>query len=254
MNPGRPANRETELDKLQGTPLYHQLKNILQERIRQGVWKSNEQLPTEDEICQQFRVSKATVRQALRDLANAGLVRREQGRGTFVADTKIRFGPRILNSFTEEMRETGMHAGSRVLEKKVVPAPDEVAGKLQVPVGTELFLLTRLRLARGEPMGLQTVYVPTELAPGLMDIDFEVTSLYETLQGRYGLMLEHASQLHFAAVANDAQAALLEILPGAALLAGERLTMIRGGRPLELTYSAMRGDRYQIQLKLVRPR
>jgi len=242
------------LDKSHGAPLYLQLKTILKERIRQGHWKSNEQLPTEDEICTQFRVSKATVRQALRDLADAGLVRREQGRGTFVADNKIQFGPRYLNSFTDEMRETGMQAASRVLEKKLLEAPEDLARKLQIAAGGELFQLTRLRLAGGEPMGLQTAYIPTELAPGLLEIDFEVESLYDTLQNRYGLTPDHATQAHYAAIADAQQAALLTIAIGAPLLSGERLTMLRGGRPLELTYSHMRGDRYQIQLKLVKLR
>lgn len=192
------------------------------------------------------------MRQALRDLAHAGLVRREQGRGTFVADNKIQFGPRILTSFTEEMRETGMQPGSRVIDRKLVPATEELAGKFQIPPGAELFMLKRLRLAEGEPMGLQTAYVPSELAPGLMEIDFGVASLYDTLQTRYGLSLNHASQVHFANIANAEEARLLTIPEGAPLLAGERLTYLRSGRPLELTYSAMRGDRYQIRLNLVR--
>jgi GntR family transcriptional regulator len=242
------------LDKSQAVPLYHQLRVILEQRIQQGHWKPNDRLPTEDEICEQFKVSKATVRQALQELASAGFVRREQGRGTFVADNKIQFGPKILSSFTDEMRDTGMKAGSRVLEKALIPASIEVAAKLDVPVGSLLFMLTRLRLAADEPMGIQTAYVPNELAPGLSDIDFTTASLYETLQQKYGLMADHATQLHFATIADAGQAQLLGIAPGAPLVGGERLTYLRGGRPLELTHSAMRGDRYQIQLKLVRPR
>jgi GntR family transcriptional regulator len=248
------SSRVEHLDKARAVPLYHQLRTILEQRIRLGHWKPNDRLPTEDEICKQFEVSKATVRQALQELASAGLVRREQGRGTFVADNKIQFGPRILNSFTDEMRETGMKAGSRVLEMTLTPASSELGVKLQVPYGTVLFTLTRLRLAGGEPMGIQTVYVPNDLAPGLPEIDFGTASLYDTLQQRYGLIPDHASQIHFATVADPGQAQLLGIPQGAPLVGGERLTFLRNGRPLELTHSAMRGDRYQIKLKLVRPR
>jgi len=244
---------ELPLDKSQGLPLYLQLKTVLLDRIRQGHWKANDRLPSEDELGVEFGVSKVTVRQAVRDLAQAGLVRREQGRGTFVADTQIRFGPRLLTSFTDEMRETGMVAGSRVLEQKVAPAAEETARKLQLSIGAEVFVLSRLRLAAGEPMGLQTVYVPCRLADGLFEIDFGVASLYETLEKRFGLAPDHASQTHFATQADRKQAKLLKIKEGSALLGGERLTFLRGGRPLELTYSAMRGDRYQIELKLVRP-
>ena len=240
------------LDKDLPVPLSHQLKTILLEQLRQGRWKSGDKLPTEDELGAQFRVSKATVRQALRDLSQAGLVHREQGRGTFVADTKIQFGPRLLNSFTQEMRDLGRQAGSRVLEQKVVPASDDVAHKLQVQPEAPLFLLRRLRLAGGEPMGLQTVHIPVHFAPGIEDLSFDTASLYETLEKRYGLQPDHASQKHFAVAVDGSEASLLNVPAGSPALGGERLTFLRGGQPLELTYSIMRGDRFQIQLKLVR--
>ena len=105
---GEAAVNSVQLDKGLPVPLYHQLKTVLLENLRSGEWKPNQQLPTEDELGSRFGVSKATVRQALRDLAQAGLVRREQGRGTFVADQKVQFGPRHLTSFTEEMRDFGL--------------------------------------------------------------------------------------------------------------------------------------------------
>lgn len=244
--------RKANLDRRVPVPLYHQLKTILQDRIRQGHWKPGEQLPTEDRLVAQFGVSKATVRQALRDLSEAGWVRREQGRGTFVSNTKIQFGPRQLSSFTEEMHDSGLHAESRVLEQHVVPASAEIAGKLQVAEGTSLFLLRRLRLAGGEPMGLQTVHIPSTFVPGIADVDFGAASLYKTLEERYGLVPDHASQKHFATAVDGNEAGLLKVLAGVPALGGERLTFLRGGQPLELTYSIMRGDRYQIQLSLVR--
>ena len=244
--------KTASLDKDLPIPLYHQLKTVLLEKLRQGHWKPNDQLPTEDELAVEFRVSKATVRQALRDLAQAGLLRREQGRGTFVSESKIQFGPRQLTSFSEEMRDSGLHSGSRILERKVISAGQEIADKLQVPAGSDLFLLQRLRMAEEEPMGLQTAHLACDLVPGLFEIDFETTSLYETLEKRYGLAPDHASQSHYAIALERETAALLKVPEGSPALGGERLSFLRSGRPLELTYSIMRGDRYQIQLKLVR--
>src|SRR5437879_5450561 len=148
MNPafGPPS----QLDKDSPVPLYHQLESILLERVKQGHWKRNDQLPTEDALGSEFGVSKATVRQALHALAQAGVVRREQGRGTFVSEPKIQFGPRNLKSFSDEMRELGTAAGSSVLEQRLVEASEELAAKLQVPPAAQVFLLRRLRLAGGE--------------------------------------------------------------------------------------------------------
>ncbi len=241
-----------KLDKRAPVPLYHQLKNLLMDRIREGYWKPGEQLPTEDQLVTQLGVSKTTVRQALRDLTEAGLVRREQGRGTFVANSKIEFGPRQLTSFSEEMRDLQMQAESRVLEMQTVPALPEIAAKLEIEPGAEVFLLRRLRMAGGEPMGLQTAHIAARLVPGIMGVDFERTSLYETLDQRYGLIPDHASQKHFAVAVDGNEAALLKVAVGAPALGGERVTYLHGGEPLELTYSVIRGDRYQIQLNLVR--
>src|SRR5262249_20167600 len=153
----------------------------------------------------------------------------------------------------EEMRDAGMPAGSRVLEQVFVPADEEVAGKLQIAPGSDVFRLRRLRLAGGEPMGLQTAHIPGDLTPGLVQSDFEAHSLYETLEKRYGLRPDYASQKHFAVAVRGEEARLLNIEDGSPALAGERLTYLKGGRPLEWTQSIMRGDRYQIHLKLSRP-
>jgi GntR family transcriptional regulator len=157
-----------------------------------------------------------------------------------------------LTSFTEEMRRSGLDPGSRVLERKTICATPEIAAKLALPPGSELFLLRRLRLAGGEPMGLQTVHIACGGVQGLLDHDFERVSLYETLDRNYGLAPHHAWQKHYAIAVNAEEAGLLRVPEGAPALGGERLTFLRGGQPLELTYSIMRGDRYQIELKLVR--
>src|SRR5919108_90280 len=98
-------------------PLYHQVKTRILREIEAGRWRPDEQLPTEDELADRFRVSKITVRQALRELAQLGYIRREQGRGTFVQRPPLVEGPRELTSFTEEMRRQGVLASSEILEQ-----------------------------------------------------------------------------------------------------------------------------------------
>src|SRR5215208_2910022 len=107
-------------------PLYHQLKDALLKAIETGKWKSDEQLPNETRLAEHYRVSKITVRQALQELASMGYIRREQGRGTFVADRKFYEGPRELMSFTEEMQAHRLAAASSVLEHGVARAEVDV--------------------------------------------------------------------------------------------------------------------------------
>ena len=145
-------------------------------------------MPAEDDIAARYGVSKATVRQALGELATMGLVRREQGRGTFVAEFKIELGPRELTSFTQEMSGNGLKPSSRVLKQHVIKAEGEVADKLKLKKGTNVLELKRLRLAQGEPMGIQTAFIALSQSPGLPVEDFESVSLYRILEQKYGVV------------------------------------------------------------------
>lgn len=242
---------QTALDKRLPIPLYHQLKTVILEAIQSGDLKTDDQLATESDLAQTYEVSKITVRHALRELADSGYVRREQGRGTFVARTRLEQGPRELTSFTEEMRRHGLAAGSRVLETGVIPADGPMAEKLGIGAGAGVFFLRRLRLADGEPLGIQTSYVPLELAPGLPDVAMEIASLYNVLHLNFGLQPARARETHFAILLEAEEAELLEVEPGFPALAAERIAYLENGRALELTNSVMRGDRYRIVLDLV---
>src|SRR6266851_8597312 len=132
------------LDKGIPVPLYHQLHAVLKAEIESRRWRADEQLPNETKLAERFGVSKITVRQALQKLAEQGYIRREQGRGTFVAKRKFDEGPRELTSFTEEMKRHNLVAASRVLVQSVVEADGRVADSLGLPATTPLFLLKRV--------------------------------------------------------------------------------------------------------------
>jgi GntR family transcriptional regulator len=231
-------------------PLYHQLKASILRDIEAGRWRAGDRLPTEDELIKRFQVSKITVRQALRELAQMGYIRREQGRGTFVQGPPLEEGPRELKSFTSEMRRHGFLATSRVLEQSVVAAPSEVAARLQIPEESTVFRLHRLRFADSEPMGLQTAYISMQLVPGIDELSFVDASLYEILGARYALFAASARETHQAVPVPEDVAALLRVPAGSPALAAERLAVLPDGRPLEFVQSIMRGDRYKIVLDL----
>lgn len=235
-------------------PLYHQLKTLLLAKIQAGEMKPNDRLPAEDELAAHYSISKATVRQALNDLVLAGVVRREQGRGTFVAEPKLAQGPREMTSFTDEMKSRGLHPTSKVLKQDVIKAEEDVAEKLQVAQGSQLLRLKRLRLADGEPMGIQTAYISLSMAPQLGQEDFTDASLYEVLERKFGLWPARAQESYVAVLLEGADAKLLKATVASPALSAERISYLTSGQPLELTYSIMRGDRYKIVLELTRHR
>jgi len=240
------------LDKQLPIPLYHQLKAIVLGQIEAGELKPNDRLPAEEEIAERYGISKATVRQALNELALEGLVRREQGRGTFVTEPRLGHGPRELSSFTQEMSKHGLRASSRLLTQEEVEAEATVAEKLGLKLGDAVCRLRRLRMADGEPMGVQTAYLPSDLVPNLAGEDVEHTSLYEVLEKKYSLVPARAQETHFAVLVGHEEAKLLGVAEGSPGMAAERVTFLSSGRPLELVHSVMRGDRYKIFLDLTR--
>lgn len=242
---------QTTLDKRLPIPLYHQLNSIILDAIQSGHFKADEQLATESDLAQAYGVSKTTVREALRELVDLGYIRREQGRGTFVSRARLEQGPRELTSFTEEMRRRRLRAGSRVLEAGVVPADPATAEKLDVSAGAEVFILRRIRLAEGEPIGIQTSHIPLELAPGLPNQPMENASLYDILQTKFDRRPARARETHFAVLLKAEEAKLLDVAPGFPALGAERIAYLESGRPLEVTTSIMRGDRYRVVLDLV---
>jgi GntR family transcriptional regulator, N-acetylglucosamine utilization regulator len=231
-------------------PLYHQLKTAILREIQRGRWKPGDRLPTEDALMTRYHVSKITVRQALRELAQMGYIRRAQGRGTFVLHPPLEEGPRELTSFTGEMRGHGRVATSRVIDQEIVAAPADIASRLDIAAGASVFRLQRLRLADGEPMGLQTAYIPVALVPDIELLSFDDASLYEVLASRYSLQPVSAREAHMAVPASEEAALLLQVPAGSPVLSAERLTTLADGRPLEYVHSVMRGDRYKVVLDL----
>ena len=238
------------LDKDLPTPLYHQLQSVLQAEIESGRWRWEERLPSEQEIAERFGVSKITVRQALQGMAQLGYIRREQGRGTFVARRKFDEGPRELTSFTEEMRRHDLPATSRILAQYQAEADARVAEALKLPLKSPVLILKRLRLAGQEPLGVQTAHIPAAFVPGLQLAETE--SLYEILQERYHLYPTRARETYFAALADTPIAELLGIAPNSPVFSVERVTLLPNERPFEFVQSTVRGDRYSIVLDLIK--
>jgi len=130
-------------------PLYYQLMHELRLRIERGEWKPGDLFPPERELSETYGVSRMTVRQALAELVNDGLLRRDQGRGTFVAKPKLRKRLFRLTSFTEDMRARGKQPGARVLRAEMALAKPKVAEMLQTGPEQLVAVIERLRLADG---------------------------------------------------------------------------------------------------------
>jgi GntR family transcriptional regulator len=241
----RPVSRSSQI------PLHHQVANDLCDLILSGAWAPGERIPGELELIELYGASRTTIRHALADLAQDGLVTRHAGRGSFVRDPTITVGPRALTSFSEEIRARKLAPSSRILSQAVVLADLDVAERLHVPEGTPVFRLERLRYGNGEPIGLQIAHLPAELFPDLELVDLAQRSLYEVLDERYHIEIEDADETYVATTVDGEIGTHLQVPAGSAGLIVERVGWA-DGRPVEFTRSIMRGDRYRVNIRLHR--
>lgn len=192
-----------------------------------------------------YRLSRATVRQAVQDLERAGLVTRQRGRGTFVSVPVI---PPSRVGVGETLLRRGHQPGWRVLLAEPRPAPPAVAARLQLAPDADAFHSLRLRLADGCPIGQLTAHVPIGLA-GELDLDrLAAGASLDYLRARGLLRRSRTVRTITAAAADPATAANLEIPPGSPVLQVLRLVLAADGRPLEDCCASYRPDRFQLAL------
>ena len=248
-----PAGVQNAIDRDSPVPYYHQLKELLREEIVSGRWSAGARIPSEPELCRYLDVSRTVVRQALGDLTHEGLLRRRKGLGTFVAEPKIH--ERLVQSLTgvhDDMVAQGRTPRTRVLAQRVVPASATVAKHLDLPQGTPVLMIERVRSVDEQPMVHVTTYLPHALVPGLEDVDFTNRSLYQTLAQRYGYVIERGRRLLESIAANAADAEMLGTARSAPLLLLRSVTYLPDGRAIEYYEARHRGDRTVLEVELVR--
>lgn len=251
LDPGAALDRDAPL------PLYFQLREALLRDMRERGLRPGDRLPTEAEIERRYRVSRATIRQALAELAAEGVIRRVQGLGTFVAVPKIRHVP-LLTSFSELVASQGFVPSHRLLASTAADAPPEVAAELGLEGDGRCRCLRRLLLADDRVVGLAETWLPGRVV-GEHEDRLERDrlgdgSLYELLQSPpFGLDLDHAVETISPSVAAQADAALLGCEVGSPVLVVRRVTFTPDDRPVESTRLLFVGDRYEYRVELLRP-
>lgn len=236
-------------DRNRPEPLWHQAEQALRTLIADGTWPDGTQLPNEAKLSEMLGVSRITIRHALRNLEESGLLRREHGRGTFVRSSTVIAGVRGLTSFTQEMAERGLVVGSRVLEMCQMPADTEISDALDIRENEPVIKIRRLRAGDNQPVGIQTAYLPAGRVAGILDISEPMLSLYDILRNRFGIVPRVAREIYRVGTVSAEDAGLLEVEAGSPAFIVRRITS-DGTGPFEFTISTMRGDRYEIRSKL----
>jgi GntR family transcriptional regulator len=231
-------------------PLYQIVVESIQDEISTGQLSADQRIPSEQELCQIYSVGRNTIRRAISELVNEGVLRTVPGVGTFVVDSRLDKTAEYLYGFTQEMQMLGKVVNSQVLEAKIIPADAFLSRRLQIQLGAEVVFLNRIRLMDDEPTAIERSYLPHELCQGILEYDFSNTSLYEILSSVYDKRPDHAEQIIEASLATPEVSQLLGLAPPAVVFVFRRETRMASGQVVEYVDSEVRADRFRFYTNL----
>ncbi len=231
-------------------PKYFWLKRILRERIAQ--LNPGEAIPSESELCQAYAISRTTVRKAIGDLIQEGLVYTVQGKGAFVSPHKL------LSAWVQktggvyaDMTERGYKVTMRVLHNAIIVPEETIRSVLELQPGETALHLVRLRFVDGKPFDVVTNFIPSRLFPGIENEDFEHNSLYALMRGKYAAHFERGVRLVEAGACSPEEARLLEIKARSPILITHSTMYDDRGQPVEHGIEHQRSDVAQIVINVI---
>jgi GntR family transcriptional regulator len=236
------------------TPLYSRVEHVLADEIATGAMKVGDQLPTEDSLIARFEVSRITVRRAIQNLVNRGLVEIRRGKGTFVAAPRITQELTELTGFVEDMHALGRTPTARVVGKEVVSADAVVADNLGLTKGERVVRIRRVRLADGVPLSLDETYLPLQIGKKILADNLKIEPIFSLLERKYGIPLVEAEYKLEATAASGEVAAALRVKQDSPIFRIERTSYTTGSTPVDYEKLYYRGDMVRFVTRLARKR
>ncbi|MBR6028304.1 MAG: GntR family transcriptional regulator [Clostridia bacterium] len=237
--------RVTILDAENASPLYVQLMHKLRAEITEGVYPVHSRIPSEQELCDTYQVSRVTVRKALAELTREGLLERHQGKGTYVAVPRLRKDLRHVNSFYEVCMEMHCRPETQVLRAQLTQADSMDRESGLCDSSDSVVEVVRVRLADGQPVMLENNHFSADYEWILRE---NLTgSLYALLRQK-GIEAEQATHEISLCYASATDARQLDVEPGSALLALNEVIYDQQGRPLHTSRQKIRGDRFTFRI------
>lgn len=238
-----------EINKKSHVPIYFQLKQIILEKIKQNEWAPSSTISSERELSEIFEVSRMTIRQAINDLVNDGILYRERGKGTFVSQPRIEQSD--VMSFTEAATNQGFQSATTVKSFKI-QAPDlSIIEKLGLQSCENIYYMQRLRKIDSHIVGIEEIYLPVRLAGELQGMNLS-GSLYKILKDTYNYTINHIQTSLEAVIPSKDELNLFQVNEVVPLLkmTGVHIT----DKNLKLFYeeSLYRSDKYVLNVNIYR--
>lgn len=233
------------IDKSSPIPVYYQLKNDFIKKIANGVWKTGECISSERELCEIYGVSRMTIRQAIGELVQEGILTRKKGKGTFVCEQKV--NQKDMMSFTEMIKQSGRVLETKVVEFEIIDTPEDIQ---DIFILDKLYKITRKRIVDCECIALETVYIPVDYC-GHLNREMLEGSLYKVLEG-FGYIITNSNSSIIAVNVNDEIRNLLECEKNTPILKMINKTFTSTDKLLFLEEAFYKSDKFTLQVNISR--
>lgn len=243
------ANELTALDRVNSTPLYVQLKNIIRSKISSEEWLPNTMIPSENELSSIYGISRMTARNVITQLVAEGLLYRIPGKGTFVNEAKIEITGLSYTGLRSQLESQGQKVETKLLSIERVKCDEYVARKLNIAPNDEIYKIKRMRTANGIPVSYHKSFVPCALCKNLEAYDLENDQLCKILSEHFSLNRARVVETLESYIADVPKAEILGITPGFPLIMLQDTIATNSGEIFEYTRVYFRGDKIKLRLE-----
>ncbi|MGF9769660.1 GntR family transcriptional regulator [Bacillus paramobilis] len=232
-------------------PLYHQLMERLKDSIEKGHWSLGDKIPSENQLMDQFGVSRNTAKKAIEELVQEGILYRIQGKGTFVAKPKLQQSLMGFYSFSKVLKEKGLNPKDIILKIEEVKPNAEIKEALQLSEDVNVIEMKRLRCAEDEPFILESSFIPKHVVTDIEQLKkVGEISLYDLFAQQFNTVVTRANEAFEPVLIRAAESEYLQTEAGRPALLLERTAYDTNGVPVEFCISIVRGDRCRFYTEL----
>lgn len=236
------------LDKSSAKPLYVQMEEWVRTQLDTGAWAPGSLIPSENELGHTLGISRMTARNVITKLVQEGFLFRIPGKGTFVKEHKFEAKSLSYEGIRQQLERMGYEVSTKLLGVEICKNIKE-CHYLNVDKNTPVYVIRRLRIAKGIPLSIHTSYVPVDLAPGLEKLDLVDEQLCSILGKNYNLNRAKTIEELESAAATKEEAGLLEIQPGHPLLLLHDTIVNENNIPYEYAKVVFRGDKIKLKFE-----
>jgi GntR family transcriptional regulator len=240
------------IDRTAPISLHNQLAAFIKNQIAAGIYVPGSSLPSEREMCEQYGISRTTVREALHRLEREGLIKKAAGRGVFVTEPQRNLAIRVsLNGFSSDIKREGGFPSSSLMSAGIIQSPSvELIKAMNLAPEDEVVRIVRLRFNNNIPLALHVVNLNHRYCPHILDHNLAKDSLFRILEDVYGLKLVRAVEHIYAGLANQEELRMLNLTYPSAVLHSERTTYNEKNEVIEFSDATYCGENYRMVVNL----